>query len=880
MRNRHAMELLERAPYLEELRTCLEQAAAGEGRALLLGGEAGAGKTVLVERFRRFADHRVRALVGSCDALSTPRPLGPLLDIAPGLDPAIQRLLDEGASRHALFGAVRSALAGSSRPVLLVIEDAHWADEATLDLLRYLIRRIEPLRCLLIVTYRDDEVGPRHPLRVVLGDVATAGGVRRLALPPLSRQAVARLAEGSALDPDELYRLTGGNPFYVSEVVAAREPGAPRSVRDAVLARAARLPPEARSVLDMAAVIGGAIDVDLLRRVAGHDLAGLDACVELGMLREHGTALMFRHELAREAIAGALLPGERMEYHRRVLTALQSKPEGTVDCATMAHHAEAAGDAASVLGCAPEAAREASARRAHREAAAQYARALRHAAALPPEERAELLTAHAIECYVSDQVDAGIASLKAAREIWRTAGARDREGATLRWLARLLWVAGQNAAAAAASALAVELLEPLPPGHELAMAYSARSQLRMLAHDVDSAVHWGEKAIALADRLGDVDAMVHALNNVGTARLLAEDLDGAGQVVRSLELALARDLEDDAARAWTNLGSTYSDIFAFGEAERYLREGIAYCAERDHDFLRLYMTARLAIVACYRGRWAEAVDLAHNVLAAPNIATVTRIEALLAVGLTGARRGDDDVAPILDEASELALSTGEIQRIGPVRAARAEAAWLAGDRDQVLAEARPGLREAQAARMAWPIGEFALWLHRVDGLDELPEGAAEPFVLEIQGDRSGAAAAWDALGCPYEAARARLGDDDERALRQALDELLRLDARPAVAFARHRLQEMGASAIPRGHRPSTRAHPALLTTRETEVLALMAEGDTYAEIAARLSVSPKTVEHHATAILRKLDVGSRREAIRAARRGALFPQNRESPTPG
>jgi DNA-binding CsgD family transcriptional regulator len=385
-------------------------------------------------------------------------------------------------------------------------------------------------------------------------------------------------------------------------------------------------------------------------------------------------------------------------------------------------------------------------------------------------------------------------------------------------------------------------------------------------------VQWGEKAIALADRLGDMETMVHALNNVGTARLIAGDLDGARQVARSLELALDLGLEDDAARAYTNLGSTFSDNFAFREAERYLSEGIAYCAEHDHDFLRLYMTARLAIVACYQGNWDVAVDLARSVLAAPNIATVTRIEALLALGLTHVRHGDDDVGTILDAALELALATGEIQRIGPVRAARAEAAWLAGDHARVVAEAGEGVLAAREARLPWLAGEFALWLYRAGVPDSPPDDAAEPFAREIRGDHEGAAAAWEALGCPYEAARALLAGD-EPALRRALDAFLRLDARPATAMARRRLQQIGATAIPRGQRPSTRAHPARLTSREAEVLALMAEGHTNAEIAAHLYLSPKTVERHASAILRKLDVDSRHDAVRVARGGAPAHQN-------
>lgn len=235
--------LLEREEPLRQLGAWLNEAQAGRGRLVLLGGEAGVGKTVLIQRFCRDLPRVTRFLVGACDALSTPRPLGPLIDIAATVGGALERALAGEKRRHRVFQSFLIELTSSARPTVVVFEDVHWADGATLDLLRFVGRRCAAARALVIATYRDDEVGPKHPLRVALGDLATTPEVRRLMLAPLSEAAVRLLAQGSRVDSDMLYQQTRGNPFFVAEVLAAGAGGIPVTVRDAVLARAARLPP-------------------------------------------------------------------------------------------------------------------------------------------------------------------------------------------------------------------------------------------------------------------------------------------------------------------------------------------------------------------------------------------------------------------------------------------------------------------------------------------------------------------------------------------------------------------------------------------------------------------------------------------------------------
>jgi DNA-binding CsgD family transcriptional regulator/predicted ATPase len=827
----------------------------------------------------RAAGASARVLVGGCDPLSTPRPLAPLVDIAGALRGEVERLLREGAPRDGVFRAFLAELTGGQRPALVVIEDVHWADEATLDLLRFVGRRIGAARALVLATHRDDEVGPSHPLRVVLGDLATAAAVRRVALPPLSEQAVRALADGSGLDPAALHRRTGGNPFFVTEALAAGAPGIPPTVRDAVLGRAARLAASGRAAREAAAVIGARVEPRLLAAIAGDAPEAAEAveeCVAVGVLRAEGDLLAFRHELGREAVLDAITPARRLALHRAILAALRASPADADDPARLAHHAEAAGDGAAVLAYAPAAARRAAGLGAHREAAAQYARALRFAQALAPAERAGLLEAYARECRTTDQLAEAIRAWESALALRRQLGDPAREGAALAWLAGTLVLAGRNADAERASQAAIQVLEALPPASQLALAYRIQANLRMLNRDTGEAVAWGERALALAERFQETEVLVSAHNTIGAALLVAGDLRGIEHLERCLTLARQAGLAAQVGNAYGNLGSALGELYQFALAERYLNEGIAFSADRDLDFARLYMLAWSALVHLYRGRWRAAAEAASAVVDRPGAAAISRIMALVALGRVRARRGDPDVAVAPDEALALAEQTAALQRLAPVRAARAEAAWLAGDRAAARAEARAAFALAEHHRHAWHLGELGFWRWRAGDLDAPPPGAATPFALQIAGDWAGAAAEWERLGCPYEAARALADADDEAAVRRALAEFERLSARPAAAAAGRRLRDLGARSIPRGPRAATRANPAGLTPREVEIARLLAVGLRDAEIAARLSLSAKTVGHHVSAVLTKLGARGRAEAAGAATRLGLVAQDREN----
>jgi DNA-binding CsgD family transcriptional regulator len=872
------MELLERDRFILDLARALREVEAGSGRTVLISGEAGIGKTALVQHYINAHRSTARILWGACEALFTPRPLGPLYDIARQTRSNLSELLSAQASRATIFSALLDELQRSAPLAIIVIEDVHWADEATLDMIKFLSRRIHQLPSLLIITHRDDELGAHHPLRSVLGDLPGAS-VTRLRLPALSEAAVIALAKQAQHSVEGLYAATGGNPFFVTEVLASHEQGVPATIRDAVLARAARLSSGARAVLDLASVVPAYVERWLLDTISPFDSALLDECVESGMLWLDNTQLAFRHELARIAVEDSLSPARRQSLHAQVLEALMTRATAQIPLSRLVHHATHAANGSVLVRFALAAAREAISLGAHREAVSQYATALNFAEQLGAEERANVLEDYAYQCYLTDRIDEAIHARLKALEIWRELSQHEKEGPTLRWLSRLSWFLGKKVDADAYASQAVGILERLPPGSELAMAYSNRAHLAMLVDETAATVEWGQRAIALAEKLGNSEIVAHALNNIGSALLNAGDRNGQTQLEKSLHISLTHGFEEHAARAYANLASCCVKFRVYADAMRYLNDGLQYCLDHDLDAWSLCMLVWRARCRLEQGYWQEAAEEASTVLNRSHVSTVFRIPALVTLARVRTRRGDPHVTELLDEARDLAMPTGELTCIAPVAAARAEAAWLSGEREQCAAAVRGAFELAVSHTNPWERGELSYWMWRAGELAHPPPMIAAPFAHHMASDWRAAASAWTQLGCPYERAMA-LADGDEAAQRAALEIFVQLDAGPAADIVRQKLRAQGVRSIPRGPRPTTRDNPAGLTARQMEVLTLMTEGLQNTEIATRLSTSPKTVDHHVSAVLAKLNVRSRAQAVIAAHQmGILPPQYRQSHEP-
>jgi DNA-binding CsgD family transcriptional regulator/tetratricopeptide (TPR) repeat protein len=857
------MDLLERGGALADLESLLADTAGG-GRIAVVSGEAGAGKSSLAGAFADAVAGRAQVLWGACDPLLTPRVLGPLHDIARQTGGALRERIAEG-ERGAVFEALLDTLDGPRqlrRPVV-IMEDLHWADEATLDLVAFLGRRLALCRVLLILTYRDDEIGPDHQLRTVLAGLPRPL-VRRLPLAPLSVTAVDELARRAGRPPSSVYAVTGGNPLLVTEVLAAADAGVPATVRDLVLSRLAALSPEARDAAGFVSVVPSQAEPALLTPRG----AGVEECLAGGLLSATTEGIAFRHELLRRAVEEALSPVRRAALHADVLALLAARPG--VDPARLVHHAHHAGDAAAVLHWAPIAARRAAEARANRQAVAHYELALRHAAGIPATQRADLLEAYAFAAYLAGQTDDAREVRQQALALREAQGDTVRVGENLRWLSRLNWWRGHTAQARVAGERAVEVLESVPPGPQLAMAYSNLSQLHMLAGE-GTAIEWGERAIDLARHFGDLDTEVHALVNVGSAWMEQDPDAGGAELERVHTLAAAAGLDDHATRALANKACQAVEWCDLDAAADVLARVLDFAEARDLDGYVRHLLGYRAAMLLAAGDWTGASADAEAAMAGPSRPGPTRCTAQVALGRLRSRRGEPDAAEILHEAAPPAYEADEMQFVGPVATGLAEHYWIAGDPARSAAEARRGYALALSVGHPWFTGQLAYWQWRAGEPVEVPGRIALPYRLLLEGDWRGAAAEWARRGCRYARAEA-LGCGDDEAVGEALRIVDRLGAMGTAKRLRAELRDRGAK-VPRGPRPSTAADPTGLTARQREVLTLLAEGLSNAEIAKRLTLSAKTVDHHVSAVLGKLGVPSRGQAAAAARRlGLLVPR--------
>jgi DNA-binding CsgD family transcriptional regulator/tetratricopeptide (TPR) repeat protein len=856
--------LLERARELEALDKSLARALAGPGSFVLVSGEAGIGKTALMRAFCDARPGAVRVLWGACDPLFTPRPLGPLLDIAEVAGGELAELVQAEARPHDVTMALRHEL--QRRPTTVVVDDAQWADEATLDVLRLLSSRLAGVHAAVIVCYRDDELDRWHPLRILVGEIGAGQAISRIRLQPLSLEAVTSLAAPHGANPAELFRKTRGNPFFVTEVLAAGSPGVPPTVRDAVLARAARLSLAARELLEVVALAPSHAELWLLDRLIEGASGRLEECVAGGILTVQAGSVSFRHELARQTLEAALGEHRKASLHRAALAALAAPPAGAPDLARLAHHADAADDDDAVLRFAPSAAARASKLGAHREAASLYARALRVAAAVPVPVRARLLEGRAAECFFTTQFEPAADAMRRALDCYTELGDKLREGNALRSLAQLVWQTGSLAEARDVALRAVAVLEPLGPARQLVTAYCQVAQLLLADEDPAGAASWAARAAELADRMQDKRAAIDAQRTAGWVEFFTRQPGGLEMLEQCIGRYDAAGLEADAAITRVVIARTAARFNLHDVAERHIRAGLAYCEGIDFDVYRYYLLGWQAKVELAAGRWSDAAQTAEICLGEP--CPFARIHALVALGLVRARLGDPDPWTPLDEALELAEPRQELQWIAPVAIARAEAAWLEGRNQAAVAATDVAFGFSRAKNSAYTTG-LAYWRWRAGRPAEIPLPRDDPYALEMAGEWARAAESWTMLGCPYESALALAGGGDEAGLRRALTELQRLGARPAAAIVTRQLHEWGVRGIPRGPRRATQDNPANLTPREVEVLALLAQGLRNAEVAERLFLSAKTVDHHVSAILRKLDVRSRGEASAEAARLGL-----------
>ena len=846
--------LLERDAQITELVALLDATATSGGRVVLVRGEAGIGKTTLINRFADDVADRANVVVGYCDDLLTPRPFGPLWDIARGV-PSLMRPLTDG-DHAAVMQSTLDLLLETSRPMVMVLEDTQWADGATLDLITYLGRRIGRSNGILLVSYRDVEVDADHPLRRVLGELPMSDVVR-MPLQRLSAAAIGTMIGGRGTrDAEAILELTAGNPLFVSEVLASDGESVPLSVREAVLGRAAALSPSARRLLDFVSIVPGAADMSLVDQVVAPTMSDVAECKRLGLLTIGDHELAFPHDLQRRAVESALRAPERTRLHQLALEAIAAPGTG-VDSARAVHHAREANDIDALVRHAPLAAREAIAVSSTTEAIAHFRSLEDHLDRFGPDERAQILHDWAVqEAYIGNAQT--VALFDEAIVILRSLGDDRRLAATLTTMVPILREFGEFSRSLDQADEAIELLEAYGPTPDLARALAARSFVEFVYRDDDrSTLPLVDRALEIAGLVGDDVARLHALNVRAQALYSRGDMDGLAIMQECLRLAQQLGDRGAETRGLLNLSSMHADTRMVGVAVDYAQRAAATAARYQLHSWEVTAQMLLAEFKVWTGDWEGAENDATALIGTNEY--VDNIAWRLLSNMH-ARQGRREARNTTDKLWSLASPGGGPTSMDPAAAAVAEYFWLSGDTDAGLLDELDGvLSTCIGLGTPWPSGAFAFWMWKLGRLDEVPPGTAESYGWMMRGEHRRAAAFFRERGLPYDEALALMhGDEHEQiAAVRIFDDL---GAVAASARMRDVLSEDGVR-VPRGSSFATRQNPAGLTARQAEVLQLLAQGWSNSQIADHLFLSNRTVENHVSAVLMKLDVSSRTEAV-------------------
>lgn len=864
------MELIEREPFLDLLQNILSGVEEGEGHCVFVIGEAGIGKTSLIDTFCKKQHKNIKIFKGLCDPLFTPRLLAPFYDIA--LQMKIDWWEQAGSivDRSRLFAKFFQELSRNNDPVVMVFEDIHWADDATFDFIKFIVRRISQLRCLFILSYRDD--GRSVPaVRNMLAELP-ADRVTRLALKPLSKEAVGRMAEEKGFNGDEVYGIAGGNPFYVTEILSSYSLGVPESIRDAILSAYHRTEEDTREVWDFLSVIPTSFEIKYIEKFDPYCALAIENCLHHHILIIQDGFISFKHELFRKTIEAALSPMRRTELNKKVLRMLQASFDRAGDLERIIHHAKAANEYDTVFHYAPLAAKQAALLGSHTQSAQLYLSAIQYYQGTDEAILLPLYESYAYECYLTNQVKEAILYTSKSLKHWQEKGDPEKIAGCFFFLSRLWWIDDDLKNAEFSAIQAIETLEHQPASGTKALAYALLSQLKMLSDLSNESIFWGEKAIAMAKKVSDRGVVSYALGSIGSMEIRKPALtkQGIEMLQESLGIALEHSYPDYAGMAYVNLGYNGIIIKNYALAKEAVTEGLRYSEENSLDLWRLYLLTLQAKLCLETGEWKKAYELAQTLTEDQRPGKLIKIFTLTILATIEIRTGRE--APVLSrlkEAMEKAFETTEPQRILQALTAFLEYEWIRGEHliDDTLLESAIVMTGIKGN--IYGNSEFAFWLKMSRGRSLPLRDLYADFDLGILGKAEHAARSWKQKGCQYYAGLALFagGDADKR---EALNIMQSLGAEAVYQKMKQEMRTAGIRGIPRGLRKTTKSNAAQLTVREVEVLQLMKEGLQNKEIAARLYLSVKTVDHHISSILFKLDANTRVKAVNEALKRGIF----------
>ena len=747
----------------------------GRGAVVAISGEAGSGKSALVRAFVDELDDMVVAM-GGCDDLLAPRSLGPFHDMADALPDVADALSGPGQPDDVFPALLRSLTA---RPTAVVVEDVHWADDATLDAIRYLSRRIAAMSAVLLLTFREEDVDAAHPLRRMLGSLS-GSFMERIEPASLSVEAIRRLGGVDDQQAADIHSITKGNPFFVTEVLDADGDGVPATVRDAVLGRVGRLPPAVRKLAERLAVVPSRAERSLAETLAGTEPAAIGILERCGVITGWPEHVAFRHELARRAIERSLTTSELIQANRDVLDVLLRQP--AIEPSRIVHHAAAATRNDLLVTYGPVAATDAQEAGAHRQAAETLRVVLQHTDRLDPITRAELLTRRAYSLYVVNDYENALPCADSAVAVAEDSTDPVILSEALITLARITVFARGPTNARLAAERAVRILEGVGDETrlataliELARTHSNLPTIGVIAQPSAAGVRHAQRAVALCERLGRDDLLAQALCYLGSSRLAQGDPRGTDDLECALRTASAQTRPETRVRIYVNAAGSAFRAGRRSDAERYVTAGLQEASDGEFAAGRYRLHLTSAAIAASSGPWDRAVDELQRLVTSPG---KPGLMALLARGLLArllARRGDPSAARVLDEALTDPAAGTDSYVAGPLAVAQLELAWLAGSVEQVAPAVRTAWTMATQSGHTAMVGELSGYLRRAGyPVTDLSTDIPGPWASSLAGRWWDTAQAWQGLGERYEQGveLAQFGDDEARTAGLAILESL------------------------------------------------------------------------------------------------------------